>query len=70
MGLEYKQDYVNTRTSLDLFKGPTLAGDVVLGSNGFLVGGEVAYNVNDAKVTRYNAALGYTARDYAVALHA
>ena len=30
-GVEYKQDYVFTRSSLDLFKGPTLFADAVIG---------------------------------------
>lgn len=30
-GAEYKQDFLFTRTSLDLFKGPTLSGDAVIG---------------------------------------
>lgn len=69
-GMEYKQEYLFTRASLDLLKGPTLSGDTVVGADGFLVGGDVAYDVADAKITRHNAALGYTASDYAVALHA
>lgn len=89
-GVEYKQDYLFTRSSVDLFKGPTLHGDAVVGyaplsfsngaghkltnfpvrNDGFLAGGEVAYDVSDARVTKYNLAFGYLARDYSVALHA
>lgn len=67
---EYKQDYIYARSSVDLFRGPTLQSDCVVGSDGFLVGGEVAYDVQEAKVTKYSAALGYTAKDYAVSLAA
>lgn len=67
---EYKQANFNTRANLDLFKGPTFAGDAVVGHDGFLVGGDVAYNILDGRVTRYNAAAGYAAPDYALALHA
>lgn len=51
--VEYKKDYVNlilmlfkifTRSSLDLFKGPTINGDAVVGNNGYIVGGEVSYD--------------------------
>ncbi|KAJ1566079.1 Mitochondrial porin [Nowakowskiella sp. JEL0078] len=69
-GVEYKQDNVVIRTALDLFKGPTLSGDAVVGSDGWLAGGEVAYEVSNARVTRYNAALGYTTPEYTVSLHA
>ncbi|KAJ3002372.1 Mitochondrial porin [Thoreauomyces humboldtii] len=69
-GVEYKQDYLFTRSSIDLFKGPTLHTDAVVGNDGFLAGGEVAYDVSDARVTKYNLAFGYLAPEYAVALHA
>lgn len=69
-GVEYKQDYIFTRAGVDLFKGPTLQGDAVVGNDGFLAGGEVAYDVADARVTKYNAAVGYVAPVYNVTLHA
>jgi hypothetical protein len=67
-GFEYKQEYVFTRSSLDLFKGPTLFADTVVGSNGFVVGADVAYDVSEAKVAKYGAALGYIAPLYSVSL--
>ncbi|KAJ3196181.1 Eukaryotic translation initiation factor 3 subunit E [Irineochytrium annulatum] len=69
-GFEFKQANIFTRSSLDLFKGPTLHGDAVIGSDGFLVGGDVAYDVSDARITRYNAAVGYIAPEYSVSIHA
>ncbi|RUO95496.1 eukaryotic porin/Tom40, partial [Jimgerdemannia flammicorona] len=44
--------------------------DSVVGRDGFLAGGEVIYDVLDGKITRYHGALGFTAPEYAVALHA
>ncbi|KAJ3317076.1 Mitochondrial porin [Blyttiomyces sp. JEL0837] len=72
VGVEFKQANVFSRSSIDLFAkdGPTLHADAVLGSDGFLVGGDVAYNVNEAAVNRYNLAFGYVAPEYSVALHA
>ncbi|KAJ1341472.1 hypothetical protein BSLG_003900 [Batrachochytrium salamandrivorans] len=64
--IEYKQDYIFTRTSLDLFKGPTFL--LTLLNNGFFAGGEVAYDVSDAKVNKYSASLGYIAPLYSVNL--
>jgi len=65
----WKQPGVHTRASLDLFKGPTLTLDAVLGRDGFLVGLEGAYNVNEARLTRYSTAVGFSAPEYAVTLH-
>ncbi|KAI8898478.1 eukaryotic porin/Tom40 [Globomyces pollinis-pini] len=67
-GLEYKQEHVFTRSSLDLFKGPTLYGDVVIGNEGFVLGADVAYDVSDAKVTKYGLAAGYIAPLFSVSV--
>ncbi|KAJ3360597.1 Mitochondrial porin [Kappamyces sp. JEL0680] len=66
--VEYKQDYVFTRSSLDLLKGPTLFADAVVGTDGYIAGGDVAYDVSEARVTKYGAALGYIAPLYSVSL--
>jgi voltage-dependent anion channel protein 2 len=50
-------------------QGPTFTADAVLGRDGFLVGAEAAYNVTEGKISRYAAALGYNAPQYAVTLH-
>jgi len=65
----FKQPGVHTRATLDLFKGPTFTADAVLARDGFLVGLEGAYNVSEGRLTRYSTALGFTAPEYAVALH-
>jgi voltage-dependent anion channel protein 2 len=65
----YKQPGLHTRAILDVFKGPTFTADTVLGRDGFLVGAEAAYNVTDGVVTRYAAALGFNAPEYAVTIH-
>lgn len=69
LGAIYKQSGFHTRASLDLFKGPTFTADTVLGRDGFLVGAEAAYNVTEGNVTRYAAAVGYNAPEYAITLH-
>jgi voltage-dependent anion channel protein 2 len=53
-----------------VFKGPTTAVDAAIGADGFVAGAEVAYNVQDGKISKYAAALGYSNSDYSVALHA
>ncbi|KAF5382496.1 hypothetical protein D9615_003046 [Tricholomella constricta] len=65
----YKQSGFHTRGALDLFKGPTFTADTVIGRDGFLLGGEAAYNVTEGNVTRYAAAVGYNAPEYAITLH-
>ena len=41
----------------------------MLGRDGFLLGGEASYNVTEGKITKYAAAIGYSAPEYAVTLH-
>ncbi|RDB19064.1 putative mitochondrial outer membrane protein porin [Hypsizygus marmoreus] len=65
----YKQSGFHTRGALDIFKGPTFTADTVIGRDGFLVGAEAAYNVTEGNVTRYAAAVGYNAPEYAITLH-
>ncbi|KAI8381543.1 eukaryotic porin/Tom40 [Radiomyces spectabilis] len=65
----YKKPNSHTVATLDIFKTHFSVNSVV-GQQGFLVGGEVAYNVLDGKISRYNAAIGYSAREYGVAIHA
>ncbi|KAI8884952.1 hypothetical protein K501DRAFT_284539 [Backusella circina FSU 941] len=65
----YKKANVHTVATLDVFK-TNVSVNSVFGQQGFLVGAEVAYNVLDGKIGRYNAAVGYTAAEYGVAVHA
>ena len=41
----------------------------MIGRDGFLVGAEASYNVQEGKVTKYATAIGYSAPEYAVTLH-
>ncbi|KAF8583129.1 hypothetical protein K439DRAFT_1661466 [Ramaria rubella] len=65
----YKQPGLHSRAFLDVFKGPTFTADTVLGRDGFLLGAEASYNVTDGAITRYAAAAGFSAPEYAVTLH-
>ncbi|KAI8146526.1 eukaryotic porin/Tom40 [Fennellomyces sp. T-0311] len=65
----YKQPNVHTVATLDVFK-TNFSVNSVVGRQGFLAGGEVSYNVLDGKISRYNAAFGYSAAEFAVAIHA
>ncbi|GAA96332.1 uncharacterized protein L969DRAFT_88777 [Mixia osmundae IAM 14324] len=66
----YKQAGVHGRANLDLFKGPTFTADVVTGRDGYLVGGDLSYDVQAAKVQKWSGAIGYSAPEYNVTLHA
>ncbi|KAG0234837.1 Mitochondrial porin [Mortierella sp. GBA43] len=70
IGVLYKQLGVNSRAYLDVFKGPTVTTDVVVSREGFVAGGEVAYDFTGSYITRFAAVAGYTAPEYSVALHA
>ncbi|GAA5817101.1 hypothetical protein MFLAVUS_010641 [Mucor flavus] len=65
----YKQPNMHTVATLDVFK-KNFNVNTVFGRDGFLVGGEAAYNVKEGKFSRYSTAVGYSAREYAIALHA
>jgi len=66
----YKQPGWHNRVVMDLLKGPTFTADTVLGRDGFLLGAEASYDMASGKLTRYATALGYSAPEYAVTLHA
>lgn len=66
----YKQPGFHTRQHLDLFKGPSVTADAVLGRDGFLLGTEATYDVKDGRLSKYNLAAAFHAPEYAVALHA
>ncbi|KAF8319091.1 hypothetical protein DL93DRAFT_2053903 [Clavulina sp. PMI_390] len=65
----YKQPGLHTRAFLDVFKGPTVTADGVVGRDGFLLGAESSFDVQRGVITKYAAALGYSAPEYAVTLH-
>lgn len=68
--LYYKQPNLHMRGFFDLMKGPTATIDAVLGHEGFLVGAEAGYDVQKAGITKYSAAVGYTAPEYSAAITA
>ncbi|KAJ3252461.1 Mitochondrial porin [Chytriomyces hyalinus] len=71
-GLELKQANVFARSSIDLLAktGATIHTDVVVGSEGLLLGGDVAYNSGDSTIHRYNVAVGYKTPEYTLGFHA
>ena len=68
--LYFKQPNFHGRAFVDFFKGPTATIDAVLGHEGYLVGAEAGYDVQKASITRYSAAVGYVAPQYAAAITA
>ncbi|KAF9357923.1 Mitochondrial porin [Mortierella sp. NVP85] len=68
IGVQYKQLGLNSRAYVDLLKGPTFTADVVVGREGFSVGGDAAYDASGSYITRFAAAAGYTTPEYAVTL--
>ncbi|OCL10815.1 hypothetical protein AOQ84DRAFT_208186 [Glonium stellatum] len=72
VNLYFKQPMFHTRAFFDYQPSGKLNAicDGVLGHEGFVVGGEVGYDVQKAAVTRYSAALGYTTPVYSAAVTA
>ncbi|RHZ57044.1 hypothetical protein Glove_395g9 [Diversispora epigaea] len=69
-GVIFKQPGFHTKLYVDVLKGPEFQGDVVIGHEGFLIGGEAVYDVSDGKVTRYGVSTGFTAPEYNITLKA
>ena len=70
LNLYFKQPNFNARAFFDVLKGPQASVDAVLGHEGFLVGAEAGYDVQKAALTKYSAAIGYTAPEYSAAITA
>lgn len=70
LNLHFKQSAFHGRAFFDLLKGPTANIDAVVGHEGFLAGASAGYNVQNAAVTGYNAAVGYAAPSYSAAITA
>ncbi|KAF2256441.1 hypothetical protein BU26DRAFT_412967 [Trematosphaeria pertusa] len=72
LNLYFKQPNFHTRVFADLQASGAVSAiaDAVLSHEGFLVGGEVGYDVQKAAVTKYSAAVGYTTPAYNAAITA
>ncbi|KTW31189.1 uncharacterized protein T551_01262 [Pneumocystis jirovecii RU7] len=70
LGLGYKQPTVNVRTTIDLFKGPTFLGNIVVGKDGFLAGGNISYDILNGSITDYAASIGCIQPQYSIAVQA
>jgi hypothetical protein len=64
----FKQPNFHGRAFFDIIKGPTANVDLVIGQDGFLVGGSVGYDVAKAAVTSTSAAVGYSAPTYTASI--
>jgi voltage-dependent anion channel protein 2 len=70
-GLGFKEDHVNTNASIDVLneKLPVSA-DIVLGFQGFNLGGEATYNIGKGSVQSILLGASYQQPDYVFAVHA
>ncbi len=57
--LYFKQSNFHGRAFFDLLKGPSAAVDAVISHEGFTAGASAAYDVKEATITSYSAAVGY-----------
>jgi voltage-dependent anion channel protein 2 len=67
-GFTFKQSGLHTKVYVDALKGPIFQGDIVVGHEGFLVGSEGFYDVNEGKLSQYGVTAGYTHPEYNVTL--
>lgn len=66
----YQHSLINTRLFFDLLKGPLTTADFTVNHDGFVAGGELGYDINSAKVNKYNVGLGYSNPLYSIGLTA
>ncbi|KAF1921732.1 mitochondrial porin-like protein [Ampelomyces quisqualis] len=72
LNLHFKQPNIHGRAVVDYSPAGaiTTIADAVVAHDGFVVGGEVGYDVQKAAITKYSAALGYTTPLYNAAVTA
>jgi voltage-dependent anion channel protein 2 len=72
VNLHFKQPNIHGRAFVDYSPQGAIGAtaDAVVAHDGFVVGGEVGYDVQKAAVTKYSAALGYTTPLYNAAVTA
>ncbi|KAF2035525.1 mitochondrial porin-like protein [Setomelanomma holmii] len=72
LNLHFKQPNIHGRAFVDYSPAGAIGAiaDAVVAHDGFVVGGEVGYDVQKAAITKYSAALGYTTPLYNAAVTA
>ncbi|KAF2471647.1 uncharacterized protein BDR25DRAFT_303144 [Lindgomyces ingoldianus] len=72
LNLHFKQSLFHGRVFGDLQPSGKVSAiaDLVMSHEGFMVGGEVGYDVQKASITKYSGALGYTTGTYNAAITA
>ncbi|OLL22562.1 Mitochondrial outer membrane protein porin [Neolecta irregularis DAH-3] len=66
----HKQAPCHARAFVNALKGPVINADVVIGSDGFVAGGEIAYNLGDGRITGYGGSVGYISPLYSLSVQA
>ncbi|KAJ7522715.1 hypothetical protein O6H91_18G024000 [Diphasiastrum complanatum] len=66
---QYLHDYAGISTVVGLTASPIVDFAAAIGSDGFAIGGEVAFNTASGKFSKYNAGIGYTQPDFSAAVH-
>ncbi|KAJ0120307.1 outer mitochondrial membrane protein porin [Diaporthe amygdali] len=70
LNLYFKQPKFHFRGFFDLLKGPTANVDAVVGHEGFLAGASAGFDVQNANVTTFAAAVGFAHPTYTAAITA
>ena len=66
--LQYKQDYCGITGSIGLTPQPIVEATGALGSEGFSVGGELAFDTANGALIKYNAGIGFVKPDFTASL--
>lgn len=66
----YQHSTINARLFFDLLKGPLTTADFTVSQDGFIVGGELGYDIASAEINKYNVGLGYRNPLYSIGLTA
>jgi voltage-dependent anion channel protein 2 len=67
--VRYTHDNVGITGAIGVAPNPVVDLTAAVGSDGFVLGGEVSYDTGSGLVTKYNAAVGYTKADFSTSVH-
>lgn len=66
--LQYRQEYAGITGSIGLTPAPIVEATGAIGSEGFSVGGELAFDTASGSLIKYNAGVGFVKPDFNASL--
>ncbi|CCD23405.1 putative porin POR2 NDAI_0B03710 [Naumovozyma dairenensis CBS 421] len=68
VNMSFVQPFFAAKGTFDIFKSPLFIGNLTLAHEGVVGGAEFGYDITGGTISRYALCLGYSARDYNLAL--